>query len=760
MIQNKQNNECYTSASKSTSSFSMVSNQNTFSILSDSLYTHKERAVAREYITNAFDSHVDAGCPEKPFRVHVPTQLSPYFEVEDYGVGLGRYEVEVYINAYGRVLNFKEDARYSGRFLRLEGHDIKIPLEELTETLTVLPEGKYTAYVDEILDIYTTFFLSTKGESEDTNGCLGLGSKSAYAVSEQFTIVSRKLGKELRYSCYKDREGIPQAALKSSKATSLGNGTAIKIPVSSTSLVTWQEELNTIIAYYETTPAHNITDESWLYSLKQSQNNSAKLRASEGGYIDLQSSGTTMVLMGNVLYPIEDASQYIRVEKVRTLAKSVMGSVKLSLNVPLGSLNIAPSREALSLDRYTKRTLERLITRVVVSQLREILGGMEAASMEHYIPFYRKFKDTELWSTLLDLKLPFTKGSPLKNYEEAYVYGRVNTNYIYPLLHATSKKGLVPRTGRQEPELMSGALTMFTHKRLRSISNIKIAVGVSVRLRDTLLAAKDAMPEVGAFLYASDDREKEYLMLVLGLSDKDVIHCEEYYTEKVRKKAAYRKKKVHRETVMVMASDPNPYRSFSYTYSEIDLSASGLCWVEDKKVFTSLTKEGKAYCEYSTEKSFKKIVEYVGMNRVLLVNKNNRKKIIAAGVPKLQDLWKEAATPHKRDLVRNYVWRNHSEVARPDRNIWLLRDKSRSWKRLRKVEENLNPIPEGFPITRLSYLGLDKGKLFEKEKTKCCGLVVKSNEEVDKIVDKLPLWDNMYDQEDAAYYLRLEKIIK
>lgn len=50
-----------------------------FEILSSGLYSNKIKAIVRELGCNAYDSHVAAGHPEKPFDVHIPTMLSPTF---------------------------------------------------------------------------------------------------------------------------------------------------------------------------------------------------------------------------------------------------------------------------------------------------------------------------------------------------------------------------------------------------------------------------------------------------------------------------------------------------------------------------------------------------------------------------------------------------------------------------------------------------------------------------------------------------------
>lgn len=57
--------------------FRIKASSTAFAILSSGLYSNKFKAILRELGCNAYDSHVEAGYPEKPFTVHLPTRLNP-----------------------------------------------------------------------------------------------------------------------------------------------------------------------------------------------------------------------------------------------------------------------------------------------------------------------------------------------------------------------------------------------------------------------------------------------------------------------------------------------------------------------------------------------------------------------------------------------------------------------------------------------------------------------------------------------------------
>ena len=98
-------------------------------ILRDRLYTNKILAVLREYGSNAWDEHRDAGIPDRPIKVALPTRLVPALVIRDYGRGLSESDV---------------------------------------------------------LNVYVKYGASTKRESDVAVGMLGIGAKSAFAYADSF----------------------------------------------------------------------------------------------------------------------------------------------------------------------------------------------------------------------------------------------------------------------------------------------------------------------------------------------------------------------------------------------------------------------------------------------------------------------------------------------------------------------------------------------------------------------------------------------
>ena len=65
------------------------------------LYPEPKLTIQNEYMSNARDSHVDAGCPDTPVEITLPNKLNPYYAVRDFGIGMTDDQVE---NIYTKAL--------------------------------------------------------------------------------------------------------------------------------------------------------------------------------------------------------------------------------------------------------------------------------------------------------------------------------------------------------------------------------------------------------------------------------------------------------------------------------------------------------------------------------------------------------------------------------------------------------------------------------------------------------------------------------
>lgn len=274
------------------SEFKIRNSAKAFGILSDGLYANKIRAILRELGCNAVDSHVAAGKGDVPFDVHLPTTLQPYFSVRDYGTGLSH---------------------------------------------------------EEVIDVYTTYFESTKTESNDFIGALGLGSKSPFSYTENFTVTAIKDGRKGIYSAFINDQGVPTVATMGQSATDEPSGVEVRFAVTDEhDCDRFASEAKTVFSYFEVLPTFTsasveVTRPEYDEDLKQYGIYQRKSRTTYAG-------GLNRAIMGNIAYVIDNAN-------VNTDAYRPLRGEGIDLYFDIGEIDFQASREGL---QYTSRTVDAI----------------------------------------------------------------------------------------------------------------------------------------------------------------------------------------------------------------------------------------------------------------------------------------------------------------------------------------------------------------------------------------------------------------
>jgi hypothetical protein len=265
-----------------------------FRILSDKLYSDKIGAVIRELSTNAYDSHVEANNPN-PFDVHLPNMIEPYFYIRDYGTGIS-------------------------------------------------PEN--------IINVYCEFFNSTRSNSNEMVGMLGLGSKSPFCYTDKFSVTSWYNGKKHIYSAYINETGVPSITKMFECESNEPNGLEIKFPVNSNDFREFAAKISTIYQYFKIKPniiGINQTIPEVNYILK---GNGWGIR--EGSW---RAGGSCNAIMGNISYPIAANNLGALTDIEHSLFYS-----PIDINFNIGEVDIAASREQLSYDDISIKNIKRKIS--------------------------------------------------------------------------------------------------------------------------------------------------------------------------------------------------------------------------------------------------------------------------------------------------------------------------------------------------------------------------------------------------------------
>lgn len=256
------------------------------------LYSDAELAVIREYSTNAWDSHREAG-NKAPIEVTTPSSLSPVFKVRDYGVGLS---------------------------------------------------------VNDIQEIYSKYGASTKRDSNDQVGMLGLGCKSALAYTPQFTLVGIKDGVRCQVSVSRDERGAGTMTVVDTSSTDEPNG--VEISVTAKRHNEFDKKARNFFKFWpEGTVRINGTVPKRFEGKKLNDN--LYLVKNDDSYSYSYTRGTNHVVMGGVAYPVNDEEGDFNTE---------LGyGNSLVAFVGIGDVTFTPSREALQYTPNTMATLKRIL---------------------------------------------------------------------------------------------------------------------------------------------------------------------------------------------------------------------------------------------------------------------------------------------------------------------------------------------------------------------------------------------------------------
>lgn len=192
--------------------------------------------------------------------------------------------------------------------------------------------------------LYNSYFSSSKAESNDFIGGFGLGSKSPFSYTDTFSITSYHKGEIRGYVAYMDGDG-PQIKPTFVKEMGPDNKTGIEIvvPVEEKDFRNFAYEVSYIMRPFKDLAIINGLDREIDYFPDFDDYygvNPERYWPDRGGLY---------AIYGGIVYPIDGV---IRDRNWLSIRNEVN-----YIKFPMGSLDIAPSREALSLDDRTRKNI-------------------------------------------------------------------------------------------------------------------------------------------------------------------------------------------------------------------------------------------------------------------------------------------------------------------------------------------------------------------------------------------------------------------
>lgn len=297
--------------------FSIKASAKAFSILSSGLYSNKILAIIRELSCNAYDSHVAASKKQIPIQIHLPNTLEPYFAVRDFGTGLSH---------------------------------------------------------EDIMTLYTTYFESTKTNSNDYIGALGLGSKSPFSYTDSFTVTSFVDGNKKVYNAFLNEHGVPSIVVLLEEKTEEINGIEVKLSVKVNDYNSFKHETFKFCEYFTPLPVILGIDPKLVETIQKPkyllEGNGWAIRSNDY----YSSSGESRAIQGQVCYTGLRNWNDESTQELRDLKQLL--HLPIDLFFKIGEVDVAASREQLSFDKRTINNigikLKQVQTEIVDRAVKEI----------------------------------------------------------------------------------------------------------------------------------------------------------------------------------------------------------------------------------------------------------------------------------------------------------------------------------------------------------------------------------------------------
>jgi len=214
---------------------------------------------------------------------------------------------------------------------------------------------------DVVYDVYINYMKSDKTDTNSETGCFGIGSKTPLAYADQFNITTFNDGTMTMYALVKSEDGVPELNEFGSWDTEEDNGVEISFSVKEDDFNKFSDRAVEVYKYFNTRPEVSGNGD-FVYPERKEIISGDTWRIDKGRYSD-----STVVVMGNVAYPV-DAWQFEYDSKER----GFLGNNAV-IEVPIGDLNVTPSREALEYNEHTLKGISKAIDRVM-SEIADSIG--------------------------------------------------------------------------------------------------------------------------------------------------------------------------------------------------------------------------------------------------------------------------------------------------------------------------------------------------------------------------------------------------
>ena len=285
-------------------------------------YSNTRLAVVREISANALDANLEAGST-RPIEIKLPTAMNPTFSVRDFGGGLSQ---------------------------------------------------------EDVFGLYSKYGKSTKRDSNNYIGAFGIGKFAPLSYGDNFTCVSYHNGSKISYNVFVDESDDTKIVKLHEEPSTEPSGLSIEVAVSDDDRDEFREVVQKFFEFFsdDEMPKFIGAEDDFIPKReKVLESNNDSWFVLEEGRRDYYSRHQSHVIMGRVAYPLDRDAIKVEnfVEDSNHSTKSILDNLLAMdgfyLRVPLGSVKLHHSREALE---YNKSTQKKIVSSllVAVKEIQEI----------------------------------------------------------------------------------------------------------------------------------------------------------------------------------------------------------------------------------------------------------------------------------------------------------------------------------------------------------------------------------------------------
>jgi hypothetical protein len=275
-------------------------------------YSNTQLAVVREISANALDANKEANAT-RPIEIKLPTKLNPTFCVRDFGGGLSE---------------------------------------------------------EDVFGLYSKYGKSTKRESNNYIGAFGIGKFAPLSYGDNFTCVSYHGGMKKSYNVFVNDDDDTKIAKLFEEPSNEPTGLSIEVAVADSDLTNFREIVMKFFRFFDDAEMPKFIGFEEGESVVKPKNS---LESDKGNWFVIEDDGShnyyynrkAHVIMGRVVYPLDpeaiNVDNFISNDNSRRVVKEMIREGNFYLRMPIGSVKLHHSREALEYNKSTQKALCRAL---------------------------------------------------------------------------------------------------------------------------------------------------------------------------------------------------------------------------------------------------------------------------------------------------------------------------------------------------------------------------------------------------------------